>query len=173
MPQEIRDFWLSLNTYTQYTIHILILILQYIYLALIHLNIPVPLVYSYTTMPQEIRIDFWIHNIPCFKDTIIWLSKCTCFLLEWFLYDSLEHEGGSVVVEGNGSDQVVLSHAGEFIINKNSLATTSSTHKHHRTTIGQEEIKDRTETDCLWCMNKHSLQAKGGQLERERVGEGS
>ena len=53
------------------------------------------------------------------------------------------------MVEGNGGYQIVLSYARQFLIDKNSLATTSSTHKHHRTTIGQEEVKEVAETDCL------------------------
>ena len=73
----------------------------------------------------------------------------TCFLFQWFLHNPLQHEGGGVVVEGNGCYQIVLSHAGQLLVDQDSLATTSSTHKHYRTTIGQEKVKEVAETDCL------------------------
>ena len=61
------------------------------------------------------------------------------------------------MVEGNGGDEVILSHARQLLIDEDGLATPSPAHQHDGTTIGHQQVQEVAETNGLRCVNQHRL----------------
>lgn len=72
---------------------------------------------------------------------------------------TLQHEGGSVVVEGYFCCHVTLWQTVKLVLDKRSLSHSSVPHKHHWLSPLQQQVHEVPKTHSLCCVYQNSLQS--------------